>query len=579
MNKLFLIVITILFLFYGCHQKTQPEKEITIRGWNILTDHTPTAYKTLNAGVAYNINQLQLSHQICQNLKDVKNQWNRNIVNGLTKKAHESGIPEVVVWDHALYQLNYYPDRYKVNDSTQINLDNPKFWKWLKADYRKMLDHIPEINGIVLNFAETGARVENQYSEQLKTPEEKLAALVDSLASVVVKERNMKLYIRSSSYKSSERATLENSLKLIKTPGIVVVAGESSSDFFTAEPDNSWIKDISLPVIVEFDCAHEFQGQGIVASIFPETHLKWWKYYQKLPNVIGYSIRTDRYNKSSILGNPSEINLYAISKSTENPDVSYDEIAEGFIAEQFDSAAIPYIKPLFKIAPDIILASFFTLGLNTTNHSRLDFDFASVYSRCVSESCLRNPQIEIAHGVNKSFRFWTDVVNHLAPAKYKLSEKVNPEDYPLAFQNNWIQPEELMDSTYLQYILTEKEYAVQQAEKAMKIINEAKVHCGNPKNFNKLYHTFNRTLMSAKLRKAYAQVYYAQRIWNRGEEFRSDRLQQLISDGLKEIVAESELITAYRRGGAKGQYNWKNDAIIALDLVDEINRTNILAEK
>lgn len=577
MSKPILACLMIIFVFTTCKNKNESVKsknKIEIRGWNILTDHTPTAYKTLKESVNYPVNQLQLSHDICHSLKDVKHQWNRNIVNGLTTKAHKLGIPEVVVWDHALYNLDYYPDRFKVNETSQINLDNPKFWRWFKQDYRKMLNKIPEVDGIVLTFMETDAGVQNQYSELLKTPEQKLAALVDSVASVVVKERNLKLYIRSFMHNCSQLSNLMNCFDLIKTKDIVVMAKETPHDFFVTHPVSTWVKDIPFPVIIEFDCAHEFNGQGIVASLFPETHLKRWQYYQTLPNVIGYSIRTDRFKNTSIIGTPAEINLYAISKSTENLEIGIDDVINDFIAEEFDSAAIKYLNPVFELAPEIILSSFYTLGLNTTNYSTLDFNSRSIYTRHVSGCWLDNPEITIEHGVNQQFHYWSDIVNHLAPAKYKIADDTSSGELYEVFENNWLEPEELMDSVCLSYILTEKEHGVILANQAMQIINEAKAHCVSSGNFNTVYHTFNRTLMSAKLRKAYAQVYFAQRVWNRGDEFQTDYLRELISKGVDDIVNVSEQISAYQRAGGSGQYNWKSDAQIALDLVAEVTRAN-----
>ncbi len=49
------------------------------------------------------------------------------------------------------------------------------FWEWFKQDYRGMLDLIPEIDGLVLTFIETGAYAEKQYSNLLKTNEEKIS--------------------------------------------------------------------------------------------------------------------------------------------------------------------------------------------------------------------------------------------------------------------------------------------------------------------------------------------------------------------------------------------------------------------
>jgi hypothetical protein len=215
-----LIIVVLLFFGQSCEHQNQNEEKIKIRGWNILTDHTTTALKTIEVSKNYEVNHLQLSHEICHDLKDVKHQWNRNIVNNLTTKAHKAGIPEVVGWDHALYNLDYYPDRFKIKESGLLNLDNPEFWLWFKTDYRKMLDKIPEVNGIVLTFIETGARVENQHSEILKTPQEKLAALVDSVASVIVNERNLKLYIRSFMYNRDELKNLMQCFGLIKCPTI-----------------------------------------------------------------------------------------------------------------------------------------------------------------------------------------------------------------------------------------------------------------------------------------------------------------------------------------------------------------------
>lgn len=574
MKIIYLLVL--LLLNFSCTHQIKNKEKTKIRGWNILTNHKKSALKTIEAGKNYDINQLQLSHEICHNLKDVKNQWNRNLVNSLTRKGHNTGIPEVVVWDHALYNLDYYPARFKIKESGLLNLDDPKFWKWFKADYRKMLDLVPEINGIVLTFIGTGARVENQHSDILKTPQRKLAALVDSVASVVVTERKLKLYIRSFMYNRLELNNLLQCFDLIKCHDIVVMAKETPHDFFITHPVSWWIQDIPFPVIIEFDCTHEFNGQGIVASIFPETHLNRWKYYQKLPNVIGFSIRTDRFGNTSILGRPSEINLFAVHEAAKNPKIEIDEVIEKFIAEKYGSAAITYLKPVFEMAPEIILSSFYTLGLNTTKHSSLDFEYRSIYTRHVSGRWMDNPEIFIGHGVNKKFHYWIDIVNHLAPAKLKLAEGTNLKELAVVFENQWIQPEELLDTTYLNYILTEKEFGIQLAKKAIAAINAAKPFISGSKKFNTLYHTFNRTLMSAKLRKAYAQVYYSKRIWDRGEKFQNKKIKELIQQGVEELKLVSEEMKNYRRKGPIGQYNWIDDADIALQMAGKIEKSGIL---
>src|SRR5205814_278769 len=98
--------------------------------------------------------------------------------------------------DHAFYSLDYYPEKFRTGPGGTIDLDNPEFWEWFKADYRAMLDRVPNADGIVLTFIETGARAERQHSVKLKTDQEKLAAVVDAVADVVIGERKLNLYAR-----------------------------------------------------------------------------------------------------------------------------------------------------------------------------------------------------------------------------------------------------------------------------------------------------------------------------------------------------------------------------------------------
>jgi hypothetical protein len=76
-------------------------------------------------------------------------------------------------------------------------------------------------------------------------------------------------------------------------------------------------------------------------------------------------------------------------------------------------------------------------------------------------------------------------------------------------------------------------------------------------------------LLSARLRKAYAQLYYARRIWSRGEDFQNQSIKHHIQQGIEEITEVSKEIKNYRRKGPAGQYNWAKDADIALELVEE----------
>ncbi len=65
-----------------------------VRGWTILSASVPDALVTIAAAPAYQINHLQLSHQIVHDLREIKGDQKRDLVNELTRAAHAAGIAD-----------------------------------------------------------------------------------------------------------------------------------------------------------------------------------------------------------------------------------------------------------------------------------------------------------------------------------------------------------------------------------------------------------------------------------------------------------------------------------------------------
>lgn len=175
------IVVVLSLISPGLSAAVIPE----IRGWNILSGDEAQALKTIEAAKASDVNQLQLSHHIIHDLKEIRDLPKQRLVKTLTAAAHDAGIDEVLLWDHALYGLEYYPKEYLVDG--KLDLDSEAFWNWFKADYRSMLDLSGDIDGIVLTFIETGANVENSDRVQShKAPAVKYFECIDSSRNVSV---------------------------------------------------------------------------------------------------------------------------------------------------------------------------------------------------------------------------------------------------------------------------------------------------------------------------------------------------------------------------------------------------------
>jgi len=575
-NKIFPIIFVLFFsvIFIQCSLGSKSDRSNKIIGWNILSSNKANVIKVIKSAKKYNVNHLQLSHHIIHDLREIKDPQKQKLVNELIDEAHQNNIPEVVIWDHALYNLEYYPDEFKSAEEGKIDLDNPAFWDWLKEDYRNMLEMIPEVNGIVLTFIETGARIEEQHSNKLISAEQKLAALVDTIASVVINEYNLKLYIRDFAYNRSELSALLKCFDLIQNPEIIVMSKEVPHDFFITHPVSWWIENIKFPVIIEFDCTHEFNGQSVVASIFPEVHFNRYEYYKSLQNVIGFSIRTDRYGTTTIIDRPSEINLFALHELIMKPNIKMETVYNDFIIERYGKKVLEPVKSIFKKTPEIMTSIYYTLGLNTAKHSSLNFDYRSIYTRHVSGRWLDNPTIVVNHGVNREFHYWIDVVNHLAPAEQKINSEKNIEEIGNVLKNKWIQPKELMNEEYLSYIITEKNYGVNLAGDVLNELRSLKNDFKDQGAYTDLYNTFERTELSSRLFSGVAKIYYGYRIYNRGKSFRTEYVTKTIRNGLYELKEAAEKINSYNKDYPVGQYDWKKDAEIAMKYYKEVSSSN-----
>jgi hypothetical protein len=517
------------------------------------------AKTAIDRSSSYGINHLQLSHHIVMDLRHVKNPDRASMVNELTAYAHESGIEEVCIWDHTLYGLDYYPDEFRTGPDSLLNLDDPDLWKWIKDDYRNMLAIVPDVDGIILTFIETGAHIEDQYSEVLIREEDKLAAIVDTLASVIINEFDMSLYIRTFVYNKAELSSMLKCINLIQHPEIKVMTKEVPHDFFLTHPVADFVGEIKFPTIIEFDAAHEYNGQGIITSMFPDTHLKRWNYYKKLPNVVGYVARTDRFNNTSIINNPAEINLVALHNAFRE-DLSVDSIYYDFIAKEYGEESIEYLVPAFKKAHNIISSSFYTLGLNINTHSRLDYEDNSAYQRHVSGKWMEDPVIYIEKGINKEFHYWKDIVNQLAPSEYKKEKGTQlATESKWVLERDWLDQEELMNQEYLEYILEEKKFGVDEAKQALKLVKEAGKLNIAKERYDTLLHVFERSLLTARLYESVAKMYFGFRVYARGEDYRSPYVLSVMEEGMEDTRIIVREMKKYPFKGPTGQYEWEED--------------------
>ena len=561
------LVVTLALLLPACQTAPAEEpfepaplaKDQPVRGWMILSDSVPDGLRVIERAPDYDINHLQISHHIIHDLRHVRDEERLEIAETLTEAAHEAGIQEVVLWDRTLYWLDYYPERFRTGPDGTIDLDNPEFWEWFKDDYREMLDKAPDIQGIILTFIETGARVEQQHSEEMQTNQEKLAAAVNAVADVVIGERGLNLYARTFSYDEAEYDNIIGAIDLFERPEIRLMMKETPHDFFLTHPNDFFAGTIDRPTLMEFDAAGEFNGQGIIANTWPQYMLDRWSDFLERDHIMGYVARTDRYGDTRMIDRPSEINLLALKRYYEDRTVDADQIYEEFISEHYGEDAYPHVRAAFENAFDIVTASMYTLGTNVADHSRMDFDpYRSSYARHVSGKWIDPPIAEVGHGVDREFHYWKDVIDRIAPAWAKRGG-AHLEEVPDVVEAGWLTEEERMNEQFLRYIITQKDHGVELAEESLEHIKEAEPHLSE-EDYDLLYHHFNHTLLTARLYRGAAAAYWGFRTWCRGEEHRSEFVERTTREGLLKMKEVAEAIREYPVEPPSGQWNWRSDA-------------------
>lgn len=533
-----------------------------VRGWMILSDSPDDGLEVIRTAPEYDINHLQLSHHIVHDLRHVRDDRRLGLVQRFTREAHAAGIQEVVLWDHALYDLSYYPDRFKTGPGGTIDFDNPAFWDWFKDDYREMLDKVPDIQGIILTFIETGARAENQYSEKWPTSQEKLAAVVNAVADVVIGERGLNLYARTFSYDEKEYENIIGAVALFQRPEIRLMMKETPHDFFLTHPTDRFAGSLPRPTIMEFDAAGEFNGQGLIANTWPQYVLRRWSDLVQRDHVVGYVARTDRYDTTRMIGRPSEINLLALKRHFEDRSVDADQVYREFIIARYGEEAYPHVRAAFENAYDIVTATMYTLGTNVANHSKLNYDpYASSYARHVSGKWIHPPVVHIAHSVDRELHYWKDIIEHIAPAWAKAGG-AHLSEIPEVVEAGWLTDQERMNEEYLRQIITQKDHGIRLAEQSLEHIHDAQTYL-RQEDYEQLVHHFTHTLLTARLYRASAGAYWGFRVWARGDEYRSDYVTTITRNGLLDMRRIARAIREYPVKPPRGQWTWVEDADMA----------------
>lgn len=384
---------------------------------------------------------------------------------------------------------------------------------------------------------------------------------MDSLAGHFVDRHGLKLTIRTFIYNQFERETILEALNLIRHKDLTVMIKMVPHDWFLTYPYQDYVAEIPFPVVIEYDCGMEYAGENIIANPFPTYFADAFRHYAQFENVVGYCARTDRFEETAAVGTPGELNLFVLSEMAKHPGLPADSITRTFIRQTYGEKALPYVQAAFDSAFAINLASMYTLGTHTANHSRLNFHRETIYqSHTTGEWYAPDDQLYwVGHGVNRYVHNYKDVINALSFPIYKADTSGMRKDISWVVDSAWLQPGEQLTQELLDDILTEKSYGVQLAEQALAQVEQAVPLIPDSATAQQLFHTFQRTLIFAQERRGAAKAVFGYRLWCKGERYRTPALRKLIWEGLEEAEKMLEQIDTYPVHVPQGQWRWHRD--------------------
>ncbi len=560
-------LFVIVMIISGC--KTRMKTEYTgssLNGAIVYSDDSVSLIRIIQSAQDFSVQHLVLSGELINRLSDLRDSVCSANIQRWIGMAKQRGINAVSLSHDLLSPDDDYPASVKLNDSL-IAFSQKEFWTWLRNEYSDLLKHCNSADGFVVNMFNARNPLLLQYSVN------NIAMLVDSVTTYLSAGLTKKVILRLNYSSPDERQMALKVLRSVSVSQLIVIEREVPGKSFLTFPVSEIASKIPFPVLIEFDCIHTNSGQGVLASIFPSVMLKRLRYYQTLSNVIGYMAMVDRPGSSGIIGTPASLNLYTLKAGWDDREAGVDKILDQYITTYYGLNAIPHLKPVFKSAVEIIQSSLYTLGIPSCVNSSFDFEYEPNYSVNIPGRWMDVPVVVIRHGVNKEFNYWSDVIQHLAPARYKMDNALMAKEVALVKRKRWVDSTSQINIEYLNYIVKEKNYAVQLSEEAMNKIVGAKQIIADSVAFATLYQMFYRTYLTTKLYRSAAKAYFGYRIYFSNETFRNPGLKATIAEGLTELRDVLAIMRIYPYKGIAGEYNWANDIVTGSEYYKKITRT------
>lgn len=343
------------------------------RSWQLQDFDREHVLATIPKAAGAGMNRIQLSHAI---VMEAERLWEGDrhaerlaLIRDAVRLAHEHRL-KVDMWTH---ELSGVPeDRFRDPQSGRPRLD-ADLWAWVGRKYEKVFELVPDLDGIVLTFAETAHALHEESVVSDKTPSERVAEMIRVIHRVCVRHDKL-LMIRTFVHHPDELEKVHAAVRAVAGEiggrgHIVVMSKCVPHDWHPFYPFNPVLGDVEgLPQVMEIDLGQEYTGHSFVLHCEVD-YVKTCIDYARSKGLIGAVARIERYDHHA-LGTPNEVNLYAFGRVLDDPDVTPERIWSEWAGQRYGEAAAPHVIRALRRTYDITNLMYFPLEHWVTWHSR-----------------------------------------------------------------------------------------------------------------------------------------------------------------------------------------------------------------
>lgn len=349
------------------------EKVLPHRSWQFQDPNWDHLSKAIPRAAAGGANRIQLSHKIVMDAEELWEGKDAPAKLGLVRKAAKLARENRLAVDMWTHELSGIPKDQFRDAAGKVAL-SPELWKWVDEKYERLFTLVPELDGLVLTFAETQFAVYGEKVASADPPPARVAKLIRVMADVCARHKKI-LLIRTFVYEPAEIGFMREALHAIagavpRDGGVIIMTKCVPHDWTPFYPFDPLLGDVAgLPQVVEIDLGQEFTGQSRLLHCEVE-YVKYVMDHARARGVIGGVARVERMDNHA-LGTPNEVNLHAFDRLLADPGLSAADLWREWAAKRYGEKAAPHVIRALRRTFDITNLTLFPLEQWIADHTAI----------------------------------------------------------------------------------------------------------------------------------------------------------------------------------------------------------------